>query len=375
MTSTHTSGSGVDVRTGAPSVYDSDAPRSEPCRALLKAAAAGGASFLHTRLAAAQTTAPAPHDQAVNRERQPQFDVAHNATTADVIVETLLAWDVDHVFGMVGDGINPLIEALRKREDRIRFIGVRHQEAAAVMASGWAKATGRLGVCVATTGPRAVHLTNGLYDAHLDGEPVLAITGLTFHDLHGTRFQKSGNAPALMDDVALFNVAVTGLRHAVVVTDHACRSALGQRGVAHLAVSKDVQAQRLADDKASMRNHGLRTSAAWSRAASTPAGADVRAVAAVLNAGNRVARALGAREELERVAARLNAPVARALLGRTVLPDDSPFSTGGIGHPGTVPSEDAMHRCDTVLIIGSTMPWVDPTPARRRSRRADRSAV
>ena len=123
-------------------------------------------------------------------------------------MNTLLAWDVDHVFGMVGDGINPLIEALRKRHDKIRFIGVRHEEAAAFMASGWAKSTGRLGVCMATTGPGAVHLMNGLYDAHFDGAPVLAITGLTFHDLIGTRFMQSVSTTALMEDVALYNTVV-----------------------------------------------------------------------------------------------------------------------------------------------------------------------
>ncbi|NVH77271.1 pyruvate oxidase [Paraburkholderia sp. JPY432] len=350
-----------------PSNPSPDAPRSDRRRSLLKAAAAGGAGLFSAQLVPAQSDALAPHGQPVNQDRQPSFDVAQDATTADVIVDTLLAWDVDHVFGMVGDGINPLIEALRKRQDKIRFIGVRHEEAAAFMASGWAKATGRLGVCLATTGPGAVHLTNGLYDAHFDGAPVLAITGLTFHDLHGTRFQQSVNTPALMEDVALYNVAVTGPRHALVVTDLACRHALGQRGVAHLAVSKDVQAQRLGDDKASMENHGLRTSTAWSRPASTPSNADLQVAAALINAGSRVAilagqGALGARDELERVAARLNAPVAKALLGRMVLPDDSPFSTGGIGHLGTMPSEEAMHRCDTVLIIGSTMPWVDSYP-------------
>ena len=350
-----------------PTSHTLDAPRSDRRRSLLKAAAAGGAGLFSTQFVSAQTGAPGTHGQPVTQERQPSFDVAQDATTADVIADTLVAWNVDHVFGMVGDGINPLIEALRKRKDKIRYIGVRHEEAAAFMASGWAKATGRLGVCLATTGPGAVHLTNGLYDAHFDGAPVLAITGLTFHDLHGTRFQQSVNTPALMEDVALYNVAVTGPRHALVVTDLACRHALGQRGVAHLAVSKDVQAQRLADDKASMENHGLRTSTAWSRPASAPSNADLQAAAALLNAGNRVAilagqGALGARDELEQVAARLNAPVAKALLGRTVLPDDSPYSTGGIGHLGTVPSEEAMHRCDTVLIIGSTMPWVDSYP-------------
>ncbi|WP_222105695.1 thiamine pyrophosphate-binding protein [Paraburkholderia sp. BCC1885] len=343
-----------------------DAPRSPGRRSMLKAAAAGGAGLLSTRIAAAQT-GTVPSGQPVNRGHQPQFDAAADATTADVIVQTLLAWDVDHVFGMVGDGINPIIEALREQQDKIRFIGVRHEEAAAFMASGWAKATGRLGVCLATTGPGAVHLMNGLYDAHFDGAPVLAITGLTFHDLLGTRFQQSVDTSALMQDVALYNMVVTGPRHALVVTDIACRSALGARGVAHLTVSKDTQALRLADDKASMENHGLRTSSAWSRPAPTPSSADLAAAASLINAGNRVAilagqGALGATPELEQLAARLNAPVAKALLGRTALPDDSPFSTGGIGHLGTVPSEEAMHRCDTVLIIGSTMPWVDSYP-------------
>jgi pyruvate dehydrogenase (quinone)/pyruvate decarboxylase len=303
----------------------------------------------------------------VNRDRQPPFEAPDSATTSDVIVQTLLAWDIDHVFGMVGDGINPIIETLRVHQDKIRFIGVRHEEAAAFMASGWAKATGRLGVCLATTGPGAVHLMNGLYDAHFDGAPVLAITGLTFHDLGGTRFQQSVNTSALMQDVALYNMVVTGPRHALVVTDIACRSALGGRGVAHLTVAKDIQAMRLADDKASIENHGLRTSTTWSRPASTPSPGELHAAANLINAGNRVAilagqGALGATDELEEVARRLNAPVAKALLGRAVIPDDSPFSTGGIGHLGTMPSKEAMHRCDTVLIIGSTMPWVDSYP-------------
>ncbi|MGI4814268.1 MAG: thiamine pyrophosphate-binding protein [Janthinobacterium lividum] len=354
-----------------------DAPASQRRRNLLKAAAAGGAGLFAARTLPAQA-GTTPSGQPVNSDRQPPFEPGDTASTADVIVQTLLAWDVDHVFGMVGDGINPMIEALRQHQDKIRFVGVRHEEAAAFMASGWAKATGRLGVCLATTGPGAIHLMNGLYDAHFDGAPVLAITGLTFHDLLGTRFQQSVNTPALMQDVALYNTVVTGPRHALVVTDIACRSALGARGVAHLAISKDVQAMRLADDKASMENHGMRTSTAWSQPASAPSSAQLQAAAELINAGSRVAilvgqGALGATEELEQLASRLNAPVAKALLGRTALPDDSPFSTGGIGHLGTVPSEEAMHRCDTVLIIGSTMPWVDsyPQPGTARGVQVD----
>ena len=357
-------------------------PQSPQRRTLLGAAAIGGASLQAARAASAQTDAPrAAYGQPPHRVSQPEGGAADTDTTADIIVNTLLEWDVDHVFGMVGDGINPLIEALRQRRDKIRFIGVRHEEAAAFMASGWAKATGRLGVCMATTGPGAVHLMNGLYDAHFDGAPVLAITGLTFHDLLGTRFMQSVSTTALMEDVALYNTVVTGPRHALIVTDIACRSALGGRGVAHLTISKDTQAERLANDKASTENHGLRTSTNWSRPAPTPSSADLQAAADLINAGTRVAilagqGALGATAELEQLASRLNAPVAKALLGRAALPDDSPFSTGGIGHLGTVPSEEAMHSCDALLIIGSTMPWVDsyPKPGAARCVQIDMKA-
>lgn len=365
----HTDASPANTRDNDAADADAiDAPRSARRRSVLTAAALGSAGLFANGLPSAHAgPAPDAEGQPLDRQRQPPFDPASDATTSDIIVDTLLAWDVDHVFGIVGDGINPLIEALRRRRDRICFIGVRHEEAAAFMASGWAKATGRLGVCVATTGPGAVHLMNGLYDAHMDGAPVLAITGLTFHDLQGTRFQQAVQTTALMEDVALYNVAVTGPLHALTVTDIACRHALGDRGVAHLTVAKDVQSFRLSDDRPSMENHGLRTSTAWSRPAAAPSNDDLRAAADLINAGHRVAilagqGALGATAELRQLAALLNAPVAKALLGRAALPDDSPYSTGGIGHLGTLPSEQAMHRCDTVLIIGTTMPWVDSYP-------------
>jgi pyruvate dehydrogenase (quinone)/pyruvate decarboxylase len=142
-------------------------------------------------------------------------------TTSDIIVETLIAWGATHVFGLVGNGIAGLIEAVRKREGQIQYIGVRHEEAAASMASGYAKLTGKLGVCIGTTGPGAVHLLNGLYDAALDGAPVVALTGLTFHDLIGTRFIQGLNTPALMQDVALYNVQVTSPGYALIVGNRA----------------------------------------------------------------------------------------------------------------------------------------------------------
>ena len=155
-------------------------------------------------------------------------------TAADVLIETLLGWGVDVVFGLPGDGINGIMEALRTRQDRIRFVQVRHEEAAAFMACGYAKFTGRLGVCLATSGPGGIHLLNGLYDAALDGQPVLAITGMPYHDLIGTHTQQDVALDRLFMDVAKFNERIMGPAHVENVTDLACRSALAYRGVAHL---------------------------------------------------------------------------------------------------------------------------------------------
>ena len=241
------------------------------------------------------------------------------------------------------------------------------------MASGFAKHTGRLGVCVGTTGPGAVHLLNGLYDAKMDGAPVVAITGMTYHDLIGTRYQQDVDPTKLMQDVALYNVG-----HAVLVTNRACRTALGDRGVAHLTVLKDVQMRRLASDKRSMGNPGARTSSSWMPVVNQPSAGQLRAAADVLNSGIKVAilagqGALNARAEVTEVADRLGAPVAKALLGKAVLSDDSPFTTGGIGHLGTAPSSWAMETCDTVLIVGSTMPWFEyyPKPGQARGVQID----
>lgn len=307
--------------------------------------------------------------------------VTADATTADILVDALVRWRVQVVFGIVGDGINSIIEALRKRQTEIRFIAVRHEEAAAFMASGYAKHTGRLGVCLATTGPGAVHLLNGLYDAKMDSAPVLAITGSTFHDLAGTHFMQAVDTQALMRDVAIYNVAVSGPIHAGIVANLACRSALGKRGVAHLTVAKDVQGSKLGADKPSMENHGLRTLEALEFTHPVPEVSRLRQAATLINAGSRVAilagqGALGAREEITQLAAKLNAPVAKALLGKGVLADDSPYTTCGIGHLGTEPSEFIMRTCDTLLILGSTMPWVDsyPKPGQARAVQVDLKA-
>src|SRR3977135_3737258 len=155
-------------------------------------------------------------------------------TAADVLVDRLIDWGVRVIFGLPGDGINGIMEALRVRQDRLTFIQVRHEESAAFMACGYSKYTGQLGVCLATSGPGAIHLLNGLYDAKMDGAPVLAITGQTYHDLLGMRYQQEVNLLTLFQDVTVFNQQVMGVNHAQSLADAACRAALGSRGVAHI---------------------------------------------------------------------------------------------------------------------------------------------
>jgi pyruvate dehydrogenase (quinone) len=348
---------------------DNDASLDPSRRSLLRAGGSLGLGLLAARGAAATASD-------ASRSREPPAATAPLAptlTTADILIETLINWEVPCVFGIVGDGINPLIESLRKRQDKIRFIAVRHEEAAAFMASGYAKHTGKLGVCLATTGPGAVHLMNGLYDAKMDSAPVLAITGTTFHDLIGTHFMQSVDTVSLMGDVALYNVQVSGPLNAAIVGNIACRAALDGRGVAHLTVAKDTQNMLLSADKPSTENHGLQTSPRWQRSDPSPSAERLQAAADILNSGAKVAvlvgqGALGARSEVTQLAERLGAPVAKALLGKAVLADDSPYTTGGIGHLGTVPSQFIMRECDTLLILGSTMPWVDFYPPQGKAR-------
>ena len=329
-------------------------------------------------IASVKNLAAAPSETNEALAPQPTPMPGNDLNTSDILVETLIDWGATHVFGIVGDGINSIIEALRKRQDRIRYIGVRHEEAAAFMAAGFAKHTGRLGVCVGTTGPGAIHLMNGLYEAALDGAPVVALTGLTFHDLRGVHFQQGVDTVKLMQSVALYNEEVTGPEHAIIIGNRACRMALAERGVAHLTVSKDVQMMKLAADRRSMRNPGVRTSSSWSPPLTTPPADQLRAAAEILNSGSRVAvlagqGALSARDEVIALADRLAAPVAKALLGKAVLPDDSPYTTGGIGDLGTAPSTWIMKNCDTVLILGSTMPWEEyyPNPGQARGVQVD----
>src|SRR5437867_11163456 len=179
---------------------------------------------------------------------------SESRTVAEGLVDRLIEWGVTVVFGLPGDGINGIMEALRERQDKIRFIQVRHEESAAFMACGYAKYTGRLGVCLATSGPGAIHLLNGLYDAKLDGAPVLAITGQTYHDLLGTRYQQEVDLLSLFKDVSVYDQQVMGARHVRNLVDAACRTALSQRGVAHLTWPIDIQEEEVAEDERSKKN-------------------------------------------------------------------------------------------------------------------------
>src|SRR6266404_787976 len=175
-------------------------------------------------------------------------------TSADVLIETLLDWGVEVVFGLPGDGINGIMEALRQRQDKVRFLQVRHEEAAAFMACAYAKYTGKLGVCLTTSGPGGIHLLNGLYDAKLDGQPVLAITGHHFHDLIDTHAQQDVDLDRVFMDVAVYNTRVMGPEHVSNVTHLACRTALSRRSVAHINFPTDMQSMSVKDEQRSWRN-------------------------------------------------------------------------------------------------------------------------
>ena len=288
-------------------------------------------------------------------------------TTSDVLVDRLIDWGVSVVFGLPGDGINGLMEALRTRQDRVSFVQVRHEEAAAFMACGYAKYTGKLGVCLATSGPGAIHLLNGLYDAKMDGAPVLAITGQTYHDLIGTRYQQEVDLPSLFKDVALYNQQILGAGHVRALVDAGCRAALSLRGVAHITCPVDLQEQEVGDDEPSKKKVEGHTSDVWTPPIVVPRSEDLRRAADILNAGTRTVilagrGALGAGAELERLADLMAAPIVKPLLGKAVVPDDSPFTTGGIGLLGTAPSEAALEKADTMLMVGTSFPYMEFLP-------------
>lgn len=288
-------------------------------------------------------------------------------TTCDVLVERLLDWGVDTIFGLPGDGINGFFESLRKAQDRIRFVHVRHEEVAALAAVGYAKFTGRLGVCVSTSGPGAVHLLNGLYDAKVDGAPVLAITGMTYHDLIGTHYLQDIDTNVLFADVALFNERVMGPAHMRNLADQACRTALSHRTAAHISIPIDFQVAEVGQGDRSKKNVPGHTSAHYLSPVQIPPRSELEQAAALLRDKHKIAilaggGARGAGAEIEQLAEKLGAPIIKPMLGKDVVPDDSPYTTGSVGIVGTRPSTEALAECDALIMVGTSFLYIEYLP-------------
>ncbi len=290
--------------------------------------------------------------------------------TADFLVDRLKTWGVKRIFGYPGDGINGVIGALQ-RDGGIEFVQPRHEEMGAFMAVAHAKFTGKLGVCLATGGPGATHLVTGLYDAKLDHMPVLAICGQAEATVRGGSYQQELNLDRMFADVSEYVQEVTHPAQLPHVIDRAIRLALARRQPTAVIIPKDVQEQPFEPPK---RAHGFtRSGPGYSRPRVIPVEDDLRKAAELLNSGEKVAMligagAIGASDEVIAVAERLGAGVAKALLGKTALPDDLPFVTGCIGLLGTKPSSELMNGCDTLLIVGSGFPWSEFLPKTGQAR-------
>lgn len=293
-------------------------------------------------------------------------------TVGDFFWDRLEAWGVKTIFGYPGDGINGLLGALDRAGDRFEFVQVRHEEMAAFMASAYAKFTGRIGVCLATSGPGASHLITGLYDAKLDHMPVLAIAGQQARTALGGHYQQELDLHSMFKDVASAFVQQASVppqtRHLV---DRAVRTALGQRAPTAIVFPNDLQEIAYEEPP---RTHGtLHSGVGFTYPRVVPYEADLRRAAAVLNAGEKVAilvgaGALHATDEVIAVADRLQAAAAKALLGKAALPDDLTWVTGSIGLLGTEPSWDLMRDCDTLLMIGSGFPYSEFLPEEGQAR-------
>jgi pyruvate dehydrogenase (quinone) len=295
-------------------------------------------------------------------------------TVSDFLIHRLAEWGVDRIYGYPGDGINGIMGALgRAGGDGPRFVQVRHEEMAAFMACGHAKFTGRPGVCLATSGPGAVHLLNGLYDARMDHQPVVAIVGQQALSALGGDYQQEIDLPVLFKDVAREYVQLAStpvqVRHLV---DRAMRIAIAERTVTCLIVPNDVQEQDAVETPP--RAHGtLHSGLGYTRPSVIPGDADLHRAADILNSGERVAMLVGAgalhaTDEVVETAERLGAGVAKALLGKAAVPDDLPFVTGSIGLLGTKPSWDMMQDCDTLLMVGSSFPYSEFLPKEGQAR-------
>ncbi|MGE0449397.1 MAG: thiamine pyrophosphate-requiring protein [Vicinamibacterales bacterium] len=295
------------------------------------------------------------------------------ATTSDYLLERLAQWGVTRIYGYPGDGINGILGALDRARDRMHFVQARHEEMAAFMACAHAKFTSEVGVCLATSGPGAIHLLNGLYDAKLDHQPVVAIVGQQARAALGGHYQQEVDLVTLFKDVAheFVHMAATPeqVRHLV---DRAVRIAKVERTVTCIILPNDVQ--ELAAVAEPPRKHGtIHSSVGVCTPYVVPEDDDLRRAADILNSGSRVAMlvgagALGATDQVLDVADALGAGIAKALLGKAALPDDLPFVTGSIGLLGTKPSWDLMMECDTLLMVGTSFPYSEFLPKAGQAR-------
>jgi pyruvate dehydrogenase (quinone) len=298
--------------------------------------------------------------------------------TADFLLQRLAENGVRRIYGYPGDGINAIIGALERHKDKLEFVQVRHEEMAAFMACAHAKWTGEVGVCLATSGPGAIHLLNGLYDAKLDHQPVMAIVGQQARMALGGNYQQEVDLVSLFKDVASQYVQMASdpaqIRHLV---DRAHRIALAERDVTCLIVPNDLAEEPAVDDPP--REHGsVHSSPGYTRPKIVPRDEQLKAAAKILNEGEKVAMLVGAgalhaTDEVIEVAEKLGAGVAKALLGKAALPDDLPYVTGSIGLLGTKPSWTLMNSCDTLLMVGSSFPYSEwlPKPGQARGIQID----
>ena len=290
---------------------------------------------------------------------------------SDFLMRRLMDWGVTRIYGYPGDGINGIMGAFQRIDGKIQFVQVRHEEMAAFMACAHAKFTGEVGVCMATSGPGAIHLLNGLYDAKMDHVPVVAIVGQAATTALGGSYQQEVDLQQLFEDVSDYVYtasSVEALRH---IIDRAFRTAIGYRGVCTIVIPKDIQEEKYANPP--HKHNTLHSSTGVVLPVAVPPAPALRIAADILNSGERVAMLVGqgclnATDEVIAVAERLGAGVAKALLGKAAVPDDLPFVTGTIGLLGTLPSFEMMESCDTLLMVGTSFPYAEFLPKEGQAR-------
>ncbi len=281
------------------------------------------------------------------------------------LLKRLVEWGVKRIYGYPGDGINGLIGALEKMEGKLEFVQVRHEEMAALMACAHAKFTGEVGVCMATSGPGAIHLLNGLYDAKADHVPVVAIVGQAATMALGGSYQQEVDLQVLFRDVSEYSYTIASASATRHVVDRAFRTAMGMRSPATIIFPKDLQEEKY--EEPPRKHNTLHSGVGYSRPMVVPQTADLQRAADILNEATKVAMligagAKGAADEVIAIADRLQACCAKALLGKEVLPDDLPWVTGTIGLLGTRPSSDIMKECDAFLMVGTSFPYSEFLP-------------